>query len=168
MTDETQGGKRILVTGMSGLIGGMVGRSLAKKNYVRALNRQDVEGVDCVQADISDLDAIRPAFEGIEWDEQDTYSSMTRSVKPTITPAIGPSNGISEIINDNEDPNIAAISEGQSWSTDITIEITCTSLRKPSGNKGRIGRSIRRLVKVAFSEGRPSRLMKPPGILPTA
>jgi nucleoside-diphosphate-sugar epimerase len=66
MTDETQGGKRILVTGMSGLIGGMVGRSLAKKHYVRALNRQDVEGVDCIQADISDLDAIRPAFEGIE------------------------------------------------------------------------------------------------------
>ena len=66
MTDETQGGKRILVTGMSGLIGGMVGRSLAKKHYVRALDRQDVEGVDCIQADISDLDAIRPAFEGIE------------------------------------------------------------------------------------------------------
>ncbi|MFP6595623.1 MAG: NAD(P)-dependent oxidoreductase [Dehalococcoidia bacterium] len=66
MTDGAQGGKRILVTGMSGLIGGMVGRSLAQNNYVRALNRQDVEGVDCVRADISDLDAIRPAFEDID------------------------------------------------------------------------------------------------------
>ena len=66
MTDGAQGGKRILVTGMSGMIGGMVGRSLARNNYVRALNRQDVEGVDCVRADISDLDAMRPAFEGID------------------------------------------------------------------------------------------------------
>ena len=44
----------------------MAGRALAKKHYVRALNRRPVEGVDCVQADISDLDAIRPAFEGID------------------------------------------------------------------------------------------------------
>jgi len=59
-------GKRILITGMSGLIGGMVGKSLAKDNYVRALNRSPVEGVDCVQADISNLQAIRTAFSGID------------------------------------------------------------------------------------------------------
>ncbi|MFP6680453.1 MAG: NAD(P)-dependent oxidoreductase [Dehalococcoidia bacterium] len=59
-------GKRILITGMSGLIGGMVGKSLAKDNYVRALNRSPVEGVDCVQADISNLEAIRTAFTGID------------------------------------------------------------------------------------------------------
>ena len=51
---------------MSGLIGGMVGKSLAKDNYVRALNRSPVEGVDCVQADISNLQAIRTAFTGID------------------------------------------------------------------------------------------------------
>ena len=59
-------GKRILITGMSGLIGGMGGKSLAKDNYVRALNRSPVEGVDCVQADISNLEAIRTAFTGID------------------------------------------------------------------------------------------------------
>ena len=37
----------------------------------------------------------------------------------------------------------------------------------PLLNSGRSGRSIRREVSVAFSEGRPSRLMNPPGILPT-
>ena len=37
-----------------------------------------------------------------------------------------------------------------------------------SGNSGRIGRSIRREVSVSFSVGRPSRLKKPPGILPAA
>ena len=66
MTQDGDGGRRILVTGMSGMIGGLAGRSLARNNYVRALNRRPVEGVDSVQADIADLDAIRPAFEGID------------------------------------------------------------------------------------------------------
>ena len=30
-------------------------------------------------------DYLRPAFEGMEWDERDTYDSMSRSVKPTMT-----------------------------------------------------------------------------------
>ena len=93
-----------------------------------------------------------------------TYSPSTR---PTSTPAIGPSKGISEIDNAKDEPNIAAIA-GEQSSTLITILVTCTSLRKPSANIGRIGRSIKRAVKVASVEGRPSRLIKPPGILPTA
>ena len=46
--------------------------------------------------------------------------------------------------------------------------LTWTSLRNPFGNSGRSGRSIRRLVRTSFSVGRPSRLKKPPGILPAA
>ncbi len=46
--------------------------------------------------------------------------------------------------------------------------MTWTSLRKPSANDERIGRSIMRAVSVAFSVGRDSRLMKPPGSLPAA
>src|SRR5205085_6568862 len=49
-----------------------------------------------------------------------------------------------------------------------TVQITCTSLRKPFGQSGRIGRSIIRAVRIARSVGRPSRLKKPPGILPAA
>ena len=33
---------------------------------LRALNRRPVDGVECCQADIADLDAIRPAFDGID------------------------------------------------------------------------------------------------------
>jgi nucleoside-diphosphate-sugar epimerase len=58
--------KRILVTGMSGLIGGLAGRKLAEKHEVRALNRRAVDGVETFQADITDLEAIRPAFEGVD------------------------------------------------------------------------------------------------------
>ncbi len=59
--------KKVLVTGMSGLIGGIVGRHLASLGHeIRALNRQPVEGFDTVRADITDYDAIRPAFDGID------------------------------------------------------------------------------------------------------
>lgn len=57
---------RILVTGMSGLIGGLAGRRLAEKYDVRALNRRDVTGVETVRGDITDLASILPAFEGID------------------------------------------------------------------------------------------------------
>ncbi|MDA1279653.1 MAG: NAD-dependent epimerase/dehydratase family protein [Chloroflexi bacterium] len=61
------GSKNILITGMSGLIGGIVGRHLASRGHViRALNRQPVEGFECVRADITDYDAIRPAFDDID------------------------------------------------------------------------------------------------------
>jgi hypothetical protein len=33
-------------------------------------------------------DYLKPAFEGIEWNEQDTYESMSRTVKPTMTPEL--------------------------------------------------------------------------------
>src|SRR5690625_4792404 len=90
------------------------------------------------------------------------------STSPTVAPAIGPSNGISLTLRASDEPSIAAICGEASGSTDSTIEMTCTSLLYPSGNRGRIGRSIRRLVNVASSLGLPSRLLKPPGIFPAA
>jgi uronate dehydrogenase len=56
----------VLVTGMSGLIGGAVRRQLEGTFNLRALNRRDVPGVETVQADIVDLEAIEPAFEGVD------------------------------------------------------------------------------------------------------
>ena len=53
-------------------------------------------------------------------------------------------------------------------SADRTVQMTCTSFVKPFGQSGRMGRSIMRAVRIAFSVGRPSRLKKPPGILPAA
>ena len=58
--------KRILVTGMSGLIGGAVRERLEGRYRLTALNRSLVPGVQTVQADIADFDAIRPAFENQE------------------------------------------------------------------------------------------------------
>ena len=60
--------KKVLVTGMSGLIGGLLKDHLLEAGgyELTALNRRTVEGIRTVQADIADLDAIRPAFEGQE------------------------------------------------------------------------------------------------------
>ena len=60
--------KKVLITGMSGLIGGILRRHLEGLGGYRlsALNRRPVEGVDSVQADIADLEAIKPAFEGVD------------------------------------------------------------------------------------------------------
>jgi len=68
--------KKILITGMSGLIGGAIRTQLEGNYELRALNRSNVEGVDCHRADISDLEAICPAFEGI-----DTVVHMAAAIK---------------------------------------------------------------------------------------
>ncbi len=87
---------------------------------------------------------------------------------PTRTPARMWSNGMSEMASAAPAPMIASESGSCSGSAESTMAMIWVSLRKPSGNSGRIGRSIRRLVRISFSDGRPSRLMKPPGILPAA
>ena len=60
--------KKVLITGMSGLIGGLLRHHLeGLGGYdLSALNRRIVEGVECFQADISDLEAIKPAFKGAD------------------------------------------------------------------------------------------------------
>ena len=53
---------------MSGLIGGLLRRHLESLGgyELSALNRRPVDGVKFLQADIADLEAIKPAFEGID------------------------------------------------------------------------------------------------------
>ena len=50
------------------------------------------------------------------------------------------------------------VSTELTWSATSGMATICTSLRKPSGKDGRMGRSIMRAMSVAFSEGRASRL----------
>ncbi len=50
----------------------------------------------------------------------------------------------------------------------MIVSTTCTSLRRPLTNDGRSGRSIRRQVRIASSDGRPSRRKNEPGIRPAA
>ena len=60
------GKKKVLVTGASGLIGGLIVKNLADKYDLTALNRRAVDGIPTLQADVADMEAITPAFEGVE------------------------------------------------------------------------------------------------------
>ena len=51
---------------MSGLIGRALRKQIEGRFDLAALNRSAVEGVPCHRADIADLEAIAPAFEGID------------------------------------------------------------------------------------------------------
>ena len=54
----------VLITGMSGLIGGLLKDDLIDREgyHLTALNRRTVPGIKTYQEDISDLDSIIPAF----------------------------------------------------------------------------------------------------------
>ena len=87
---------------------------------------------------------------------------------PMRTAPIGPSNGMSEMVIAAEAAFIARISGGLTRSVEMTIGMTWISRRKSLENRGRMGRSMSRDTRTSLSLGRPSRLMKPPGILPAA
>ena len=57
---------RVLVSGLSGLIGRALRKQVDGRYDLRALNRSAVEGLPCHQADIADLGAIKPAFAGVD------------------------------------------------------------------------------------------------------
>ena len=90
-------------------------------------------------------------------------------MRPMRPPATGPSNGRGESMTAAEAPVRASTSDSFSWSAEMTLASTCTSSFKPLGNRGRMGRSMRRETRVSRSEGRPiSRRKKLPGIRPAA
>src|SRR5665648_1274647 len=76
--------------------------------------------------------------------------------------------GASDRVRAAEAPTRASTSWGFSMSTEMTVATRWTSLLKPFGQSGRIGRSSTRAVIMACSLGRPSRLMNPPGNFPAA
>ena len=56
----------VLVTGISGLIGGVVRRQLGGAYDLRALGRRPVAGVSSHVADVASLEAIQPGFAGVD------------------------------------------------------------------------------------------------------
>src|SRR3989338_1247706 len=73
-------------------------------------------------------------------------------------------NGAPEMHSAAEAPIMATMSGSFSRSWLSTVATTSTSFLKPLTNSGRIGRSIRRLVRVSFCDGAVSRRGKLPGL----
>src|SRR5437867_4432058 len=60
------GKPKVLITGASGLIGRLTIAGLGDKYEFSGLSRRPVDGLRCLQADISDAQAIKPAFHGVD------------------------------------------------------------------------------------------------------
>ena len=80
---------RVLITGMSGLIGGLLRTHLSGfDNYIlTALNRSAVPGIHTFQNDISDLESIVPAFKG-----QDVVVHLAANLPPSKFEDLLPTN----------------------------------------------------------------------------
>ena len=94
-----------------------------------------------------------------------TYWPSTRA---TLTPAIGPLNGMSEIVTAALAALMAMMSGVLIWSVEMTVGTIWISRLKAFSNRGLMGRSIRRLTRISLSFGFPSLLRNPPGIFPAA
>ena len=57
---------KILITGMSGLIGGLAARHFSGDYNVSGIGRTPVDGYPYTVADIADFDSMRPAFDSVD------------------------------------------------------------------------------------------------------
>ena len=58
--------KRVLITGIAGQIGGIIRRLLSDRYELTGIDHVGIDGVPMLVADLADLNAIRPAFHGID------------------------------------------------------------------------------------------------------
>ena len=96
------------------------------------------------------------------------FTTQLPWMRPIRTDATGVSKGITDVLSATEAPISVSTSASFSWSALSTWAWTWVSLKKPSGKSGRSVRSVSRAERISFSWGAPSRLKKPPGILPAA
>ncbi len=59
-------GKRVLITGVAGQIGGVVREALIGEHDVSGIDIRKADGFESTVADMTNLEAIQPAFEGID------------------------------------------------------------------------------------------------------
>jgi hypothetical protein len=81
---------------------------------------------------------------------------------------MGPEKGSPDSWVEADAALMASASYGSCGSRLMIVTTIWISLRRPSTNEGRNGRSISRQVRIASVLGRPSRRKKEPGILPIA
>ena len=58
--------RKVLITGASGLIGGVLRAALSERFELTGVDRRAVPDLPSLTADMRDLDAILPAFEGVD------------------------------------------------------------------------------------------------------
>ena len=147
--------KRVLITGMSGLIGSVVRRHLQDTCELSALNRSDVPGFECHRADIVNLEAIQPAFAGKDvvvhlaahsgeapWDVMlphnviGTYNVLEASRRAGVQRVIIASSGSTVSGWEKEDPYRSLIAGPPDEMPETWEKLTHRSPVRPSGLYG--------------------------------
>ena len=59
-------GRKVLITGAAGLIGGVLRDGLSDSYTLSGVDIRSAEGIDSLVADTSDLEAVLPAYQGID------------------------------------------------------------------------------------------------------
>lgn len=95
-------------------------------------------------------------------------ATQVPSISATRTPPMGPENGRPPSWVEADAALIASTSYRSLGSRLKIVTTTWISLRRPSTNDGRSGRSMSRQVRMASVEGRPSRRKNEPGMRPAA
>ena len=129
----------------------------AKSSKARCVAITGAGSVFCAGADLATLKELRSASFGENLADSVRLADLFLDIQEHPLPIIAAVNG-----------HALGGGAGLAAACDITVAIICVSFLNPSGNSGRIGRSIRRHDRISDSRRRPSRLKKPPGILPPA
>ena len=58
--------KKVLITGAAGLVGGVLREGLAADYDVSGVDMRPVDGIECLVADTTDLEAVLPAYNGVD------------------------------------------------------------------------------------------------------
>ena len=58
--------KKVLITGAAGLVGGVLREGLAADYEVSGVDMRPVDGIECLVADTTDLEAVLPAYDGVD------------------------------------------------------------------------------------------------------
>ena len=125
---------RVLISGMSGLIGGALGKALESEHELTAFNRSEVEGVRTIRADLADFDALSAAVEGQDvvihlaakagenytWEElRDTNIEGTRhifeaAVRAKVPRVVFASSGATVAGHEQDEPYRSLVSDAES------------------------------------------------------
>ena len=138
----------------------------------KSLSVSGVDSASTIMIATSPSSSTRPAttMSNVAWLSCSWVGNATHwsLISATRTPPIGPENGRPASWVDIDAALIATTSYRWSGFSARMVATTWISLRSPLTKLGRSGRSISRHVRIASSDGRPSRRKNEPGIRPTA
>ena len=140
--------KKVLLTGAAGLVGSVLGKELADRYHITGIDRVPVHDLDSTVADLTDMPAILPAFQGVD-------AVVHLAADPRHTPDIWwdtlmPDNVIATAnVEEDKDLILAALDLANSLNASIAqIKGTASNLAQ-STTESEVISTVERLIRIA-------------------